>query len=586
MSVNMNALGGNKMNKANIIHLSDIHFDNSEQNSKLLDALEKDLLDMKEELKEFHVLIITGDCVDRGKVDLFNDFSKKLDTIIKKCEISKKKVIITIGNHDVDLKNPWILSLKQSIDENNNLQDTIYSIDGRISELYREYNQFDKKYKETPDGIGVIDIPIKAKTGRQIMKLRIISLNSSWSTVINNRYGELVIGNKQLDNLKNKIKSMKQNCDYTILCMHHPLDWFKYEERKKIEEFIEEFKVNFIFHGHIHTSDIKNINSIDENTAIFCTGISYKKAGENSSSKSGMRYSIYQIDKNTKTMNTYIRLTNEKGNFVEDTILYENVKKGFFTVPLENAYKCLLPFKSVGNKEHSSLMLTRDNVERILSKEKKLYNFYCFFLEKINNNLNQHNEMYESFKDKWEKDKNIKKMSSEQENKCKEEFRACEFGMFCYDILIHLNTLFFDGNVRFLIRKYDKKKNAHIAFFADGKESINIEEITEFKWKEGLIYYSFKEKAALLKSANMKYFKNGKSDIWLNSLTIAVDGIITEQNSESIPLLSINIAITDPKEEACLEALAISSIFEIIRDIFKLYNDKVYNIEKIIMEEN
>lgn len=358
------------MRKVNIIHLSDIHYDNSEGVNNLLEKLKFDLLKMKQELEEYHLLIITGDCIDKGKVDLFNEFSKKLNKIIKECGIGKKKVAISIGNHDANLESNLLNLLKES-QKNNNLtkDENLNKLEKELTSIYQEYNEFDKQYIITHNGIEIVDFPIKDSQKNVILRLRIIMLNSSWCTTIYNKYGELIIGNNQLKQIKEKFNSKKRTkCDYVIMCMHHPLDWFKYEERIKINNIIENTGVNFLFHGHIHISDIKNLNNIDGFTSTFCTGISYKKTGENSSTKSGMRYSIYQIDKNTNTMNIYIRSTNEKGNFVPDNTLYSNVKNGFFTIPLENPYNCLMPFKSV-DEPRSSIVLTKYNVERILAKE-------------------------------------------------------------------------------------------------------------------------------------------------------------------------------------------------------------------------
>lgn len=580
------------MRKVNIIHLSDIHFNNSEDSNNLLEALKNDLLAMKNELEEYHVLIITGDCVDKGKVHLFPDFKKKIDKIIKACGLTKKKVIVTIGNHDSNLENPWLLAMHSEIKSGKSTAETaLNNIEDKISTLYQEYNKFDSEYIVTQDGIGVTEIPIKNAQGNPIFRLRIISLNSSWSTTIVNEYGQLTIGDFQLNQIKKQLKEKGtggKKCDYTFLCMHHPLDWFKYSEREKIEKFINEVNVDFILHGHIHTSDVENISSVDVLKHIFCTGISYLKTGEKSTKKSGMRYSIYQINKDTKTMNVFIRSTNEKGEFVDDNTLYSNVKDGFFTVPLESPFKCLMPFKSI-DSEKSSTVLSRDRVEKILKKEDLLFQFYCRMEKRIEEYIKADKESYNSYKSKWIEDKKIDgKLPAKLNEKCKIDFRKENFGLFCYDILINLNALFFDGdeNVRFLLRKYVKQSNSHVAFSADGAYSKNVESIKSFEWKTGLIYHSFKKQAALLKSCNPKHYVNGNTNVWKNSLTVAVDGITTLEGNESIPLLSLNIAIDSIKNESCLEALALSSIYDKIGAVFKLYNDKVYRIDKIILAED
>lgn len=579
------------MKKINIIHLSDIHYDGSEKTEDILRELEKDLIKQKSDLDEYHLLLITGDSIDRGKVTLFDDFGRKVNKIIKNCGISKKKVIVAIGNHDANLQNPWLTSLLENAQKNHQTNaEIINSIKGRMDALYPEYNKFDQQYKVTQNGVGAFDISFKSANNVPIMRIRFIILNSSWTTTIKNGYGELVVGDDQFAYVKNEIaKSKGKKPDFTILCMHHPLDWFTYEERVKLEEFMEKCNVDFFLHGHIHTSEVKTMSGVDKTTNSFCTGISYQKTGENGSHKSGMRYSIYQIDKDTKTMNIYIRSTNEKGVFVEDNTLYSNVRNGFFTVPLENSFKCLMPFTSVEKNPRMYAVLTKENVEKILSKEELLFKFYCRMSEKINNDFAKgspaYNAEYKEYKNDWLKSRNLTKLTKKTKQECEHDFAYEQFGQFCYEILLNLNSLFFHGKVRFLIRIYNTRSKEHEAFVADGPNSINIKEITNFKWKVGLIYQSFKKQAALLQSANMKYFKKGKTDNWINCLTMVVDGITMSEKNESIPLLSLNIAIQSEEDEACLEALAMSSIYDKVGAIFELYDRKVYKIKKIIVRE-
>lgn len=571
------------MKKVNVIHLSDIHFNNSNEINDLINKLISDLLEIKEELNDFHLLIITGDCVDKGQVNLFEIFSKKLDKLLKECGISKKKVAIAIGNHDVNLNSNYLEMLKKSNLNNNSNENLLVKLEPDITSIYQEYNKFVKNYINTENGINVSDITVKGLKKSKLLTIRLIMLNSSWSTTIHNKYGELKIGDTQLKNIREKIDSLrekKKKCDYVFLCMHHPLDWFTFQDRNKIRELMEYANVDFFLHGHIHTSDVKNVNNIDATINTLCTGISYKKEGEKSSSKSGMRYSIYQIDKYTKTMNIYIRSTNEKGKFVPDTTLYSNVKQGFFTIPLENIRECLMPFNSVDQISRYSIVLTNDNVKKILSKESLLFDFYCAMSQKIENICNEKEDEYLKYKRKW-----IENKAEENEVECRKDFEKEQFGLFCYDMLIHLNALFFHGNVRFLIRVYRLKTNSHDVFVADGVESSQINNIKNFNWKEGLIYYSYIKNCALLQSTNPKYYKKGNSDIWKNSLTIAIKDVTILVYDEPIPALTMNIAINSLENEPCLEALALSSIYQKIGKIFALYIRKVYNIKNLIMED-
>ena len=579
------------MRRVNIIHLSDIHFDSSEDMENLLSELENDLKERKKENTNYHLMVITGDIIDKGEVVNYENFSKKLNEICKGIGISHKHVLMTIGNHDIDCLNSYLQILKKEFSNSNSqIDNLIYSLDG----LYSQYNAFNAKYCAMKNGIGIKDYIFKDENRHKIMKLRFIVLNSGWSVALGKKYGELVIGDFQLNYIKNELKKKNAGCEYIFLCMHHPLDWFCYEDREKIKEFMENERVDFLIHGHIHTSEMRTIGTVDKMTYDLCTGIAYRPGVKY---KEGMRYSIYQIDNDTKTMNVIIRSTNKKGKFVDDNSLYSEVKNGFFVIPLEKLNACLLPFKSADEFSRSYLVATKDNVENILEKERNLYMISSQLKERIKtiyakNNAQQSNE-FKDYKKLWLKKQQIdeKDVLHSQKTRLLNDFRTEQFGLFCQELLINLNTFLFDENeetnvIRILLRKYNKEKHEHQAYLADGINSAKTENITNFKWKTGLIYRSFIQKAALLQSANLKYYEHGKPDKWRNSLTIAIDGITIKIHNEEVPLLSLNIAIISQDCEKILEALALSSIYQTLEEIFTFYSKRVYDIRQIIYPED
>ena len=363
------------MKKGVIVHLSDIHYDGTEQSQKLLSNLRNDLEIMRTKVGNFDHLIITGDCIDRGKVSLFNNFDQELKSILKVMGLRTNNVSIAIGNHDVDKNGKTIITLKQqndSIDKlDNDVEDNLDLLFKDFDNVLGKYNR-DKPSNENSCGIGLKCLNINGMT------MWIVLINSSWSVLTHNEYGNLSIGDMQLEKIKHAINRKRKKPEIVIACLHHPLDWFKYEERTKLQKFlIETVKADFILHGHIHQASYDSIFDMDTSTNMFCTGISYKKTGENCSRKDGMRYSIYELDKDTRTVNVYLRSTNEKGIFVGDNRLYTKVNKdGFFSIPTGNIYECLLPVKSVEAEQNKNIFLSREFVELLLSKEQKLFKYY------------------------------------------------------------------------------------------------------------------------------------------------------------------------------------------------------------------
>lgn len=575
------------MRKVTIVHLSDIHFDNSEKSNELFEALEKDLIEKMKEIGKLDLLFITGDTINKGNVKFFKDFEAKLNDLLRKCKISKKKTIISIGNHDVSLCTRQLKrTLKDFSAQNISEEEMIDEIENSIDTYYKDYNTFNSNYLITRNGIGVNDLTINN------IKFRLISLNSSWSAMANKKYGELIIGEKQWDTIKKLLDKKNKERDCTILYMHHPIDWFTYKERDKIKKFIYDENINLFLHGHIHISGADVNSNIDNVITTLYTGISYhKKDNEDSSRKDGQRYSIYELNKDTNTINVYIRSTNDLSSFVPDNRLFNNCLDGFFTIPLGSSYECLLPFNTANNNNKAKIFLDSKNVNKILLKEKTLVKVFNRVINAVRESkLNLQNEREQKL-DAWRKikpnmfrDNNYLTESGESEFNM--EFYTEQFEWFFLLLASELKSAFFEKyeNIRFLVRMYNPLNNMHEAKWADGIYSTesDLKEIKSFKWKEGLIYYSYKCKKPLLKSFNEEYYANGNSiGRWKESLTITIDEFKRSVEGEDIPIFSINIATTTEEHEKCLQALSFTSIYEVLKYAFKYFDDEIYNLNDL-----
>lgn len=576
------------MRKTVIVHLSDIHFDDSDASNQMLDNLQIDLQKMEKKVGKYDLLALTGDCIDCGKVDLYREFANKLNQIMRGCSLRKNRAIIVPGNHDCKQSNPYLSAIKDKYEGKKDIikNDTeIYKnerqdIASDVSPIYKEFNEFAQSYSNKPNGIGV------KYYGTQNMTVRVILLNSCWSTLVNNKYGELYIGDEQLQQIKLECDRSKKGFHLSIACLHHPLDWFSYEERIKLQQFLyNKLNVDFILHGHIHESSYESQSNIDMFTNTFCTGISYHKTGETDSRKDGMRYSIYDIDYDARTVNIYVRATNKNSEFVDDNRLYSKVNKdGFFTLPLGSVSECVMPFDSVSNSSRNSIFLSKDMVQLILEKEELLFRFYRGMEDVIEENfIKKYEEEWEKFKKGWIKERKIKKLDKIDNHKCQHDFYVEQFELYCMHVLNTLNALFFTNHkhVRFLLRKYNRETNCHETFFAEGIYSSQdeLDKVKNFKWKEGMIYRSYQAQAALLQSKNMDYHESGNSTgIWIDYLTIAISGIEAHRGRELIPLLSLNIATDIIENESCLQALALTSVYDKMQEVFKLFNTRVCNL--------
>ena len=176
------------MRKTVIVHLSDIHFDDSDASNQMLDNLQIDLQKTEKKVGKYDLLVLTGDCIDRGKVDLYQEFANKLNQIMRGCGLRKNRAIVVPGNHDCKQSNPYLSAIKDKYEGKKDIikdkaeiyKNERHDISSDVSPLYKEFNEFVQSYSNKPNGIGV------KYYCTQNMTVRVIFLNSCWSTLVNN----------------------------------------------------------------------------------------------------------------------------------------------------------------------------------------------------------------------------------------------------------------------------------------------------------------------------------------------------------------------------------------------------------------
>lgn len=250
--------------------LSDIHFgkfsrtndfivpgENPISNAHGEKSLKEELISrLKAEKVEF--IIITGDLTSVGSPSEFNYCRLAIDEIAKKAGVSSKKVIISLGNHDID----WSISSLSS--NHNNIQEHIQteiaenylSIAGSVANHWLpSMNNY--KYKGPAPFTGVIE-------NNDII---FFVLNSGWmcSQDLAQRQGKLA--DKQCDWLSKILIKYKDSQKWKILILHHHPFNYPYPkptpdhsvlmEGPELSELIGKNGVNIVCHGHRHHPRVK-----------------------------------------------------------------------------------------------------------------------------------------------------------------------------------------------------------------------------------------------------------------------------------------------------------------------------------------
>lgn len=313
-----------------LVHLSDLHIDSNEDPNLVLvrEGISEDLnkIITKNKLK-IDALAVTGDIINRGNNKSYEMAKNAVRDIMSDLKLEKEDLVMVPGNHDIprsDFKEGLMLKLKDGRADNLNFVDSDWNY---FKIGFNDYIKFKSEMSDESDysketfGVKVIE--------KNDVKVNFIELNTAWTTMGNEDYGNLYIGRWQLEAIKKQLNS-EESYDLSIALTHHPLDWLKSEERELLKDYLSnksKIGADVILHGHVHDGELSSESTPDGSLLHLVSGIGYP---ENYAGVSGQpklakcRYSIYKFNIENNTVECWCRVSNKDGNFKPDTSLYSN----------------------------------------------------------------------------------------------------------------------------------------------------------------------------------------------------------------------------------------------------------------------
>ena len=286
-----------------ILHLSDIQFGanhrfgvdvKTEDGSikTLLGRLTDDLKDMKDDYGLTpELIVLTGDLVERGTRKEYDDFCTFLDGVIDFTKLTRGKVALVPGNHDINRSfcEAYFLECK------GNEEKTIEPY-WRKWKSYKEF--FDNFYKDFP---GITFTKEKPWTlfVFEDLELVVAGLNSTIkeSHRDNDHYGWC--GENQYRWFDDQLKEYIKRGWFRIAAVHHNVrrnateDDANLRDEKDLKRYLKE-SLNLILHGHVHDADMDWLTNV---CPILATGSAALKP-EELPSEIPNQYQIIQIEKN------------------------------------------------------------------------------------------------------------------------------------------------------------------------------------------------------------------------------------------------------------------------------------------------
>lgn len=520
------------MDDLTILHLSDLHFEDSGSIPlKLFNSL---LEDIENELSfsKNVVIAITGDLIDKAQYEFENlalSFFEDLQKTLQKIGVEVKGVFIVPGNHDKERS--YALSL---------LPDDLTSLNKEFFETYgavirRSYKKYVNLRNKILDIFG-----IKAQNvfknqnstcfvssiiiGNQ--KYNFVGLDTAWSAKGDNDRRKLKIGEYQVNYLENQFKSIesKKN-NITIALAHHPLNWLTGDEEDFVRNFLigqKGIDANIFLCGHSHQRDIINWSNNRHTLVTLSSGIGWSDSF--SSDHSDVHsYAIYVIQPSMNALNVYVRSTNDGGQFVPDLRIYtkeDNRKYNKIILPLiSEKIQSYFELGRLKNRSPYVLFLSTD----LVSKTRK-------FVESINYVVNHASKM---ISDDYVEIRDIKQMGYEKDlNDYKNEFFLCFLQSICEYLAQEITEQFVTQEhelIRFHMRYRCKKKQLTqknlfpfyykklCLSFSDANKEINlIPNLSDMEWGQ-LIKDAYETKRPLIYSINPENVN--KTTVWTDFLT-------------------------------------------------------------------
>lgn len=295
----------------NILHLSDLHFNKRKERDIeiVLEAFKKDFI-KQEAVIDF--IFFNGDLVNSGEsLENFQYAKEKfIMPLLELTNLTENEFFIVPGNHEVNRNSISEFidkDLSKKFPDRDSVNRFIDSIEKQKQLLNRldNYNSFLSDFHSKSTYINSQNplfntyiLPVLDK------KIGIACLNSAWCSEGDQDYGQMLIGERQIDD---SLKSLK-DVDYKIAMVHHPLEWLKEYDRDSINDvLITGF--DMLLTGHVHSQNYKEHAYDNHNTVFLKTAPLFQGRTYNG-------YSLLKLNLFTKDLKVIFREYFEGGRRV------------------------------------------------------------------------------------------------------------------------------------------------------------------------------------------------------------------------------------------------------------------------------
>lgn len=326
------------------LHLSDWHegaedYDQSlvqfDRLSVVLPKLIEDIRNRQEissELSQVDFIVFSGDVAFSGEKEQYEKaYQHFFEPILKATSLTKDKLFIVPGNHDLDRKvvkhTDYSAVLKKPFGDgedfktDEDVKQALTNNEERFNALLKPFSTFKQFLGETTQQNQAdysCFLSLKDINGRQVALLGINSAlmagreKNSQGEI--GDYGKLIVGEPQVDELIKKA----QDFDVRIAVLHHPFEWLTEFDRSEIKKLLTK-NCHFILCGHQHESQIYQVQGLEGDYIIIPAGASYVAR------KYPNGYNFVHLDFNSQRGKIYLRRwSNRQRAWMKDEEAYND----------------------------------------------------------------------------------------------------------------------------------------------------------------------------------------------------------------------------------------------------------------------
>lgn len=303
--------------KIGIIHFSDIHFVEKNDDNSVLRKKDKIIASLKNKILSHNKIffIISGDIAFSGKKTEYAIATDFINEIIKELETYTNKSIQLIGipgNHDCNFSgNQKTRELILDGLEKNNFSDLDEEIIDLCTNPQNEYFEYQKENYFT-DGIILYENQLLNVVEYRYDNINIVfnCFNTSWTSKKNEEVGKLSF---PINYFNEEI--FENNANLKVNIIHHPINWQNDYSHRDLRKFLN-INGDITLSGHEHHADVNKMIDATSNENIYIESAALQE--NNNKLKSNFNFISIDFDEKKIVADNY---KYDDGNYSSSEIL-------------------------------------------------------------------------------------------------------------------------------------------------------------------------------------------------------------------------------------------------------------------------